>query len=83
MRGADYTELDDAIVDAVQRGVGSFTHLSGVHAVRNAAKTLAMASPKDRRGEHRPVWRFVDSRLQALRKKGVITYSRSAGWSVT
>lgn len=29
----------------------------------------------------KPTWRFIDSRLQSLRKKGVLAYDRATGWA--
>lgn len=72
----DYTELDAAIVAQILAGCGSFTAMSS--ALADKAKPHC-ANGKSPFGDT-PTWRVVDRRLQALRKKGVISYSRTVGW---
>lgn len=70
----DYTELDAAITQEIKAGRASFTALS------TKLKDLATPFAGDQKKFHpTPPWRVIDRRLQALRKKGVITYSRADG----
>lgn len=72
-----YQQLDDAIVQTVRKGGGSFGAI--LSRVGDLANPLA---PKDRWG-FSMAGRLVDRRLQALRKSGQLTYSRATGWKVT
>lgn len=78
----DYSELDDALVAAIASGISTFSDLSFKQQVKNAARSLEQASPRDRRGECKPAWRFIDGRLQALRKRGVLRHDRTHGWNL-
>jgi hypothetical protein len=69
----DYANLDAAIVGAIKGGAIRLSTIQ-VPSVMTAAK--AHATPVA------PEWRIVDRRLQAMRKKGVLTYSSGAGWQV-
>ena len=74
MRKHDYTALDAAILARVAHKPANFTELqSGT--VQKAAEVLVT-------GSYKPAWRFIDSRLQALRKAGKIVYSGKTGWSI-
>ncbi|MFA7557199.1 MAG: hypothetical protein WCZ20_05300 [Hydrogenophaga sp.] len=68
-----YAEIDDLILKAIGAGRNTFCALLSGPAVRQAA-AAADSQAED--------WRVVDRRLQALRKKGAITYIRAAGWSL-
>ena len=72
----DYTELDAAILARLGEGRATFTQLQGGK-VQRAADEFGT-------GLHgMPAWRFIDRRLQALRKAGLITYQRKPeGWSL-
>ena len=70
----DYTELDTAIVAQIKAGSGSFTAMSA--ALADAAKPFVQ-DPHNPRACPAPTWRVVDRRLQALRTRGVIKYSRA------
>lgn len=76
----DYTELDASIVAQIKDGCGSFTAISAV--LESAAKPFVQ-NPRDPRACPAPPWRVIDRRLQALRKRGVIAYSRADGrWHI-
>ena len=76
----DYTELDAAIMAQIKAGCGSFTAMTA--ALENAAKPFVQ-NPSHPRARPAPPWRVIDRRLQALRKRGTITYSRADGrWHV-
>lgn len=70
----DYSKLDAAILDRIAMGPMNFTKLQGGD-VRDISEVLAK-SDKNRK----PSFRFVDSRLQALRKAGKIKYNTKQGW---
>lgn len=72
----DYTNLDAAIVAQIKAGSGSFTAMSG--ALAEAAQPFVQ-DPRNPRAFPSPTWRVIDRRLQALRKRGEITYSRADG----
>lgn len=75
----NYTKLDAAILACIQKfGPISFTSLQGDEVGREAAY-LAKNQIRPIRYERKPAWRFVDARLQALRKAGKIRYFRD-GW---
>lgn len=76
----DYTELDQAIIAQIKAGRGSFTSMSV--ALEEAAKPFVQ-NPRKLTAFPAPNWRVIDRRLQALRKRQVITYSRSDGrWHI-
>lgn len=70
----DYTELDAAILSRIAQKPANFTQLQS-GAVQKAADAFVTGSSK-------PAWRFIDARLQALRKAGKIVYSGKTGWSI-
>ena len=74
MSNHDYTELDAAILSRIAQKPVNFTQLQS-GAVQKAADALVT-------GSYKPAWRFIDSRLQALRKAGKIVYSGKTGWSI-
>lgn len=61
----------------VQGGANLLHVISGGDLLRRADAI----APRDRFGGANG-WRLIDRRLQALRKKGDLTYSSKAGWSV-
>ena len=71
----DYTKLDAAILALVSCRAIAFPAIVGNASVKAQLKPLVDADPK------KPAFRFIDNRLQALRKRGAIKYSRNAGWS--
>lgn len=77
----DYTELDAAILARIGdagRPVG-FNAILGCNSVDRLS--LGPASTDDAKRAGKPAWRFVDARLQALRKAGKIK-STPAGWVI-
>lgn len=77
----DYTELDAAIFARI----GDAGRPMGFHAIFdcNSVDRLSRchASTDDAKRSGKPAWRFVDARLQALRKAGKIK-STPAGWVI-
>lgn len=71
-----YDALDKLILDAVTAGAQSFGEIESTDAGVEA-KRLYAEDPKGK-----PPFRHIDSRLQALRKKGLIEFSRSSGWKL-
>lgn len=85
MTRRDYTALDAAILKAVsERGPIDFTPLLGVFEVKEEAEKLEAAArgKSASRFDEKPAWRFVDGRLQVLRRHGLIRYQRGSrgGW---
>lgn len=76
----DFDAIDTAILNRISKG-DKPTFNSIWTAVRELADALA-PEPKPGRGRGREGWRVVDRRLQALRKKGRLHYSRQTGWEV-
>ena len=70
----DYTQLDAAILAKIKAGCGSFTAMSA--ALSEAAKPFVQ-DPRNPWSCPAPTWRVIDRRLQALRKRSVIQYSRA------
>lgn len=83
----DYTDLDAAIVAHLTNRAAQFTYLFADSRVKLACQTLVKQNEATnqgaRKGQSKEDWRFLDTRLQALRKKGVISFSRTSGWSLT
>lgn len=74
MSKPDYSALDAAILARIAQKPANFTELqSGT--VQKAADAFVI-------GSYKPAWRFIDARLQALRKAGKIVYSGKTGWSI-
>ncbi|KRG47383.1 hypothetical protein ARC20_03380 [Stenotrophomonas panacihumi] len=69
-----YAELDDAIFQAIANQKGSFTEI--FEAVEVAAKRTDAASRAAGGSRSKPLSRYVDARLQALRKAGRVQYSQ-------
>lgn len=77
----DYTALDAAILEAIKtNGQITFASLERLQPVGAIALGLEHAS-HEQPIKRKPAFRFVDSRLQALRKKGLIAACRG-GWSM-
>lgn len=73
-----YEEFDAALLNAIRNGADKLDAMCG------NAKIKALAQPlreKDRWGHLTEVFRIIDRRLQALRKKGRIAYT-GARWVV-
>ena len=75
----DYTRLDAAILDALAQGPLTFAFFAYRGAVEEESKKLEVAHGDPR---VKPAWRFVDARLQALRKAGKIRFvDQTTGWA--
>ena len=72
----DYTALDAAIMQRIREAQDPY----GGYAYKEASK-LEAASNDDPR-HRKPAFRFIDSRLQALRKQEKIEHDRKAGWLI-
>lgn len=73
----DYAIFDNALLSAIRAGAVHFYQLNTGVILQWANEVAA----RDRRGDL-PGWRLIDRRLQALRKRGVLTFDRKAGWRV-
>ena len=78
MSKIDYTQLDAAILDRLANGPRALIHLSGGTVSKEAWRLSLEDSPVV--GFKKPAFRFIDGRLQALRKKGLIAYDYRDGW---
>lgn len=80
----DYTALDAHILERITEGEHTIGGLMAGKVLAEAqaleAENKAMLTGPYRVG--RPAFRFVDSRLQALRKANKITHCKSAGWII-
>lgn len=68
----DYTVLDAAIIKQIKAGTDPYAH---------PAATEATMLSREAGGKKDP-FRYIDSRLQVLRKQGHISYSRQTGWII-
>lgn len=76
----DYSALDAALLSRIKGGIVSFTAIQSGE-VRDIAEELARAHPNYKTRYPTPGWRFIDRRLQVLRKAGLIRYQRKPeGW---
>lgn len=72
----DYSELDAAILARLTKGPANFTELQSGD-VRDISEALSKSDKN-----WKPPFRFVDSRLQALRKAGRIKYDSKQWWTL-
>jgi hypothetical protein len=70
---SQYKKLDDLIVDRVATKGIQFTPLFSANAVREESQRLGTLLGRE-------PFRVLDGRLQALKRKGVITYGTKTGW---
>lgn len=87
MRGMtkhDYTKLDAAILAALRARPMVFHELSGVSGVKTESKALEVVHNDGKtHWDRKDAWRFIDSRLQSLRKAGKIRHvSQKIGWKL-
>ncbi|AXF52880.1 MAG: hypothetical protein [Bacteriophage sp.] len=80
----NYTALDSAILEALRNGAKTFRSIESYPKVRQGSADIAgthnWGLPMSKRKD---AWRFVDSRLQALRKKGQIEFiDQARGWAL-
>lgn len=81
----DYTALDSAIKAALATGPKKFRELETTPSIKQQSIKLAAAHNAGitSKYDQKDAWRFVDSRLQALRKKREIEFGGAAiGWSL-
>lgn len=77
----DYTELDAALLARIRQKPATFTELQS-REIQAIADAFAADHPSRGTRNEKPAWRYIDTRLQALRKAGKIVYSGKTGWSV-
>jgi hypothetical protein len=70
-----YDKLDSLIVDSIRAGRRSFSLIFNSKLVSKEAERISDMLGRDSD-------RIVDSRLQALRKRGLIRYLSFSGWVV-
>lgn len=79
---ADYTQIDADILASIRQAPREFAHFNTRgSSILNQAQRLAEARLTDRWGNATPGWRVIDQRLQALRRRGLIKYVRTQGWT--
>lgn len=78
----NYETLDAVIIAAIQAGINSFSALESDSQIRREAEKHASVSASHRSRFGTPPYRFVDRRLQALRKKRIIHFTRLDGWHI-
>lgn len=68
-----YDKLDAAIIRCIKGGMNTLASLAGC---RSQASVVAISIhiAQGKTVYEKPAWRYIDSRLQALRKRGVISY---------
>lgn len=78
-----YTALDAAIIESLRQSPKHFTLLhSGT--VQAEADAFAEIVNSGKSGYSiKPAFRFVDTRLQALRKAGKILHNTKTGWQLS
>lgn len=76
---SQYDKLDLLIFEAIKTGARDFGSISDQNggAVRIESQRLYADNPSGK-----PPFRHVDTRLQALRKRGLIEFKRPIGWRV-
>lgn len=77
----NYEKLDHLIVEAIKGGASKF---EAIHAgaVKDEAERLHSEDRKVRGPSAKPLFRIIDSRLQALRKRGSIEHAKGRGWII-
>lgn len=81
----NYTALDGAIMEALRSGPKVFRSIESYPKARTAAAQLAAEHDSGLYGDGRKkdAWRFIDTRLQALRKKDQIEFiDQARGWAL-
>lgn len=79
---ANYETLDAVIITAIQAGINSVSALESDAQIRREAEKHSAASSSPRSPSKTPAFRFVDRRLQALRKKRIIHFTHFDGWHI-
>lgn len=77
-----YDKIDLLIVEAVKGGSSKFDAINA-GAVKDEAMRLHHEDWKVRGCSAKSVFRIIDSRLQALRKSGLIVHRKGQGWVVS
>lgn len=72
---SQHDKLDYLIVEAIKSGLNSFTPIFNNRNVLREAHRISSYNSRD-------ADRIVDSRLQALRKRGLIEFKRPIGWVI-
>jgi len=70
----DYSKLDALIIEKIKSGARTFSQIDG-GAVYDEVTRLSAETGSDS-------FRYIDRRLQALRKKGVLIYTTQDKWQV-
>lgn len=76
---SQYDKIDHLIVEAIKSGASKFEAINA-GAVNGEAERLHLEDRKVRGPNAKPPLRIIDSRLQALRKRGLIEHAKGRGW---
>lgn len=68
----DYTEIDLKIVEQIRNNKRRFFQIENVE-IHDIAQTIAQQT-------NRAAFRVIDGRLQTLRKRGLIKFTKGYGW---
>lgn len=75
----NYEKLDYLIAEAIKAGANTFAAIDDGAVHQEALRLLE--EDKNRRGHNaKPAFRHIDSRLQSLRKSGLIKHLKGQGW---
>lgn len=74
-----HEKLDHLIVEAIKSGASRFEIINAGD-VQEEAVRLYSEDRKVRGPSAKPLFRIIDSRLQALRKRGLIVHVKGWGW---
>lgn len=79
----DYTELDTEVLHVLRDGGRTFTALMSMGKISAIANQFSDKTKGGSIHDIVPEFRFLDRRLQALRKKGLIVFSaKSRKWEL-
>ena len=76
---SQYDKIDHLIVEAIKGGASKFDAINS-GAVQEESVRLHLEDRKVRGPNAKPLFRIIDSRLQALRKRCVIVHAKGRGW---
>ena len=76
---SQHDKLDYLIVEAIKSGASRFEIINAGD-VQEEAVRLYSEDRKVRGPSAKPLFRIIDSRLQALRKRGLIEHAKGRGW---
>jgi hypothetical protein len=73
MTTKDYAKLDEQIIQAIKSGITTY---NGLCAKLDEPAKMFLVNPS------KPTHRVIDRRLQAIKQRGLISFSRKEGWKI-